>query len=246
MFQKSDGSARSVCYCFGYSVKAVREDAESERIVAEHPKGRWAAGAAVVAAIASSACCWLPLGLITLGVSAGGVGAFFEAYRSWFLGATSGLLGLGFYYVYWRKAPCAPGDACAMPNPRLTRLNKILLWGATGFVIAFASFPNYVAYLVGEGTTPAAQVATTPPAPHPAVSTAVTRTYLIDGMSCEGCTVHIRDEVAKVAGVTSVEVVYDDELVRVTFASAAAANDVSIIAAIDEAGFEGRRASQRE
>jgi hypothetical protein len=109
---------------------------------------------ALTAAILSSACCWLPLALIGFGVSAAGVASFFEAYRGILLTVTIVLLGTGFYYVYLRKPKCAPGDACVVPSPRLLRINKIMLWGVTLFVVVFAAFPNYVGGFVSADEEP--------------------------------------------------------------------------------------------
>ena len=116
--------------------------------------GLWSAGGALFAAALSSACCWLPLALIGFGMSAAGVSGFFEEYRLLFLGITAVLLGAGFYYVYFRKPVCAPGDACATPNPKLQRLNKMMLWIATVLVVLFAAFPNYIGALVGGDDEP--------------------------------------------------------------------------------------------
>lgn len=55
---------------------------------------------AVVTAILGSACCWLPVLLIALGVSAAGVGRFFEEYGSYFLAATLLLLAAAWYFTY--------------------------------------------------------------------------------------------------------------------------------------------------
>lgn len=230
--------------CCATKTESVAPPPTSERSASEgegQKAGRWAAGGAVVAAVASSACCWLPLALISLGVSAGGVGVFFEAYRTWFLIGTTGLLGVGFYFVYLRKPKCAPGDACAVPNPRLTRLNKILLWTAAAFVVTFAAFPNYIGYLLGNGDDPVAVAADIPEAPRAdeaAAATAVTRSYHVEGMSCPSCTVHVEETVGKLAGVTRVEVIYEQKLARVTFAAGADASDESVIAAIAETGYE--------
>ena len=43
--------------------------------------GAWASAGAVVSAVFSSACCWLPLLLVAFGASAAGVAGFFEAQR---------------------------------------------------------------------------------------------------------------------------------------------------------------------
>jgi hypothetical protein len=94
--------------------------------------GKWNAGiltsgGAVITAILSSACCWLPLLLIAFGASAAGVAGFFDAYRPHLLASTAILMAVGFYLVYFRKEECAPGSACAVPNRRLTRFNKAML-----------------------------------------------------------------------------------------------------------------------
>ncbi|MEK7732216.1 MAG: mercuric transporter MerT family protein [Planctomycetota bacterium] len=103
--------------------------------------GLWAVGASVASALVASACCWLPLLLVTLGLSAAGVASAFEKVRPYFLGVCAVPLGLGFYLVYFRKETCAPGTACATPNRRLTPFNQAMLWVAALLVTVFALFP---------------------------------------------------------------------------------------------------------
>ena len=95
--------------------------------------GLWATGGAMVSAVLSSACCWLPLLLIAFGASAAGISSLLEAYRPYLLGLTGLFLATGFYSVYFRKQQCAPGEACAVPNSKLKRFNKVMLWVATGW-----------------------------------------------------------------------------------------------------------------
>jgi len=196
----------------------------------ERNVGIWAAGGALTAAIFSSACCWLPLALIGFGVSAAGVAGVFEAYRVHFLAATALLLGTGFYFVYVRKPRCAPGDACAVPNPKVQRFNGIMLWVATAFVLGFAAFPSYVGYLVGASDGNAA--AQSPQ------GTQLTRRYSITGMTCEGCSTHVKDAVENVPGVTFVEVSYENQTLRVGFDTNASASDAEVLAAIASLGYE--------
>lgn len=239
--QASDGQQAAAGNCCASVQVSERSPAatKAESTGAPPRAGRWATGGAIVAAVLSSACCWLPLSLIALGISAGGVGAFFEAYRVAFLGATAVLLGTGFYFVYLRKPACDPGDACAVPNPRLQRLNKIMLWVATALVAGFALFPNYIGYVLGGGeqsTAEAATLATTAAAAtKPA---AVTRTYSVEGMSCEGCTIHIKEALEKLPIVSAATIVYEEKVARVTFAPGSNPDDAAVIAAIDETGFE--------
>ena len=242
------------CCCLG-NVRAVAKDAmrTADNVRgADAPArkaGTWAASGAVVAAVLSSACCWLPLLLVAVGVSAGSAGVLFESYRWLFLGVTAVLLAAGFYFVYFRQplarlgagaAPtaCKPGDACAAPNRKLQRFNKIMLWVATVFVASFAFFPNYVGFLLGGADELPVAVAEEPTSPNPSVPKPVTRDYAVVGMSCEGCTVHVKDALAAVPGVTVVQVNYRDNLVRVTFAAGTKPDDSAVLAAMDELGYE--------
>ena len=61
-----------------------------------------------------------------------------------------------------------------------------------------------------------------------------TRTYHVPEISCGHCKTAIEGEVAKVDGVSLVEVDIDTKLVRVD----GEADDATIRAAIDEAGYE--------
>jgi len=60
------------------------------------------------------------------------------------------------------------------------------------------------------------------------------RTYSVPEISCGHCKAAIEGEVAKVAGVTLVEVDIAERTVRVL----GDADDTAIVAAIDEAGYE--------
>lgn len=99
--------------------------------------------ASVVAAITASLCCLGPIVVAVIGLGSFGAAAVFEAWRPYLLGLTFGLLALGFYSTYRKhEVHCADGRVCAT-RPSVGRWNKILLWLATGLVIAFAAFPYY-------------------------------------------------------------------------------------------------------
>ncbi len=66
----------------------------------------------------------------------------------------------------------------------------------------------------------------------------ITRTYEVQGMSCEHCVNAVTNEIGGVAGVTGVTVDLAAGTVRVT--SNEALDDTAIAAAIDEAGYELR------
>lgn len=157
------------------------------------PRGAAAIGS-ILAAMASSACCWLPLVLMGIGLSAAGVGAFFEQYRPFFLAVALLLLGIGFYFNYFRKERCAPGEACEIPNPKFRRFNRGMLWLSMLLVAAFALFPSYVGKLFGSMDAPSEIAAT---------STSEWKIE-IQGMTCSGCEITLETALSDVPGVKMV------------------------------------------
>ncbi|MBJ7607805.1 MAG: heavy-metal-associated domain-containing protein [Candidatus Dormibacteraeota bacterium] len=64
----------------------------------------------------------------------------------------------------------------------------------------------------------------------------ITSTYRVVGMTCGHCVDAVSTEMAKLAGVTGVEVDLNSGAVKVTSTGPLAAADV--VAAVDEAGYE--------
>jgi mercuric ion transport protein len=110
-------------------------------------KKKWLAAGGVLGAIAASSCCILPLLFVSVGLTGtwiGGLSAL-APYKPLVVIATLGMLGYGFYLVYWKtEEACAP-EACARPVS--TRIVKLLLWVATIVVLLAASF-DYIAPLL--------------------------------------------------------------------------------------------------
>jgi len=104
----------------------------------------------VLGAIAMSSCCILPLALFSVGVTGAWIGnlAALYPYKLYFLVPTAGFLAAGFYLVYRKpKADaCEVDGACAAPIS--SRINKVVLWGATGLTLAALAFPYYAPLLL--------------------------------------------------------------------------------------------------
>ncbi len=192
--------------------------------------GAIAAGGSVLAAVLSSACCWLPLVLIAFGVSAAGVAGFFEAYRPYFLVGAVVMLGFGFYFVYFRQEKCAPESACAAPNRRMRTFSRGMLWAAAGLVGAFASFPNYVGYLFAAPTSE--RISTS--------AHSASAEFRIGGMTCEGCSHILRTALAKVPNVASVDVDYSSKTAVVRFDPGSPVSIEQVIATVKGAGYTAR------
>ena len=98
--------------------------------------------------LAASSCCIVPLILFSVGIGGAWIGNLtaLAPYKPIFVAGTAGLLGYGFYLVYWKpRRACAEGAACARPISN--RLVQLALWIATVLVIAAFAF-DYVAPLL--------------------------------------------------------------------------------------------------
>ena len=110
---------------------------------------RWsiaASSSSIISAFIATSCCVGPLILALLGIGGGSLLLKFEPYRPYFMVATFGLLGTGFYFTYRKpKLVSAKGPACACPAPKTHRAGRVMLWVATVLVCSFLAFP----YLAG-------------------------------------------------------------------------------------------------
>lgn len=96
----------------------------------------WLAAAALIGAGLASACCVVPLVLVTLGISGAWIANLtaLEPYKPYVAAVTLGLLAYGFWHVYFKPKPkCEDGSYCAMPQS--ARNTKIALWAGLAIVI---------------------------------------------------------------------------------------------------------------
>lgn len=96
---------------------------------ADKQRDGWLVASGVAGAILASACCVVPLLLVTLGVSGAWIGNLtaLEPYKPYVATVTLGLIGLGFWRVYFQpKAACEEGSYCARPQSSL--ITKSALW----------------------------------------------------------------------------------------------------------------------
>jgi len=106
------------------------------------------AAGGILGALAASSCCIVPLVLFSLGIGGAWIGNLtaLAPYKPLFVAGTAGILGYGFYLIYWKpEQACADGAACARSIPN--RFVKLALWFATALVVAAFAF-DYVAPLL--------------------------------------------------------------------------------------------------
>ena len=165
----------------------------------------------LVSAIMASACCWLPLVLLAVGVSGAGIAATLEAYRPLFMVITFGFLAAAFYYTYRPKktSETAEGHGCCATDPasgeacsatatgrfNMMTMNKVMLWGVTAMAVLFLFFPSYVGvFLGGDGKT--------------VTDNMIREVIKVEGMTCEGCSAIVAKAIRTVPGVLAVDVNY--------------------------------------
>ena len=89
----------------------------------------WLAFGGIIGAILASACCIVPLLLVTAGISGAWIGNLtaLEPYKPYVAIVTFGLIGLGFWRVYFQPKPhCEPGSYCVRPESSI--ITKSALW----------------------------------------------------------------------------------------------------------------------
>lgn len=111
---------------------------------------RWVTVGGILGAIAASSCCIVPLLLFSIGIGGAWIANLtaLAPYKPLFVAGTTGLLGYGFYLIYWRPEPAWAGaEACARPLPN--RIVKLGLWAATFLVAAAFAFDYIAPVLLG-------------------------------------------------------------------------------------------------
>jgi mercuric ion transport protein len=137
----------------------------------------------VVAAVAASSCCILPLLLGAASAGSVGLGAAMAPYRPYFMALTVLLLGGAFYFTYRpRKAGCET-DCCGTNAGRSQRVHRALLWVVTLFTVGALAYPNIAAYRVRNAAKAALPVAV--------AATASTAVFAVGNMTCAECTLPI-------------------------------------------------------
>ena len=191
--------------------------------------------ASLLAAVAASLCCILPIVFAFGGFAIVGASAFFESLRPYFLVATFALLGVGFYLAYRKpKASCDPRSACA--RPPVTRAGRLVLWIAAAFAVAFAAFPYYsgavAEFLLSDGKAAAS--------PARRAGNVQRVRFAVRGMYCPACAKGVETKLASLTGVRKATVSYEKGEAVVEY-DAGAVSPEQIEKAVQEAGYQPQK-----
>lgn len=186
-----------------------------------------------LAALAASACCWIPALLGAGAAGSLGFGAALAPYRPYLLGMTAIFLIAGFTMVYRKPGEsCCTDDGCLTDaSQRKRRTNIGVMWTIAVFALAMAAYP-YIAEAQLESNNTTVSATSAPGETQLAFS--------VQGMDCAACAAPIQEHVEKLPGVKSATIDFDTETLVVR-TGADAPSDEAIVAAVADAGFTASR-----
>ena len=189
-----------------------------------------ALSSAVVAAVAASLCCILPIIFALAGAGIMGASAFFAQLRPFLMVLTLLSLGFGFYFAYRNpKQVCEPGSTCAVPAVK--RSGRIGLWMASAVVLVVAAFPYY---------SEAVATFLLPSKPAAAAVPHLERArFAVEGMDCTACATAIEKKLKTLEGVQNATVSYEQKQATVEFDSHKL-SVAQLVQAIQDVGYRAR------
>jgi len=180
----------------------------------------WSMGAALGAAVAASACCTIPLALVSLGVGGAWMGSLtaLEPYRGLFVAVAVGALGYAGYneWQLHRRPDCDCETSLAPATRR-----SLLGLGALA-VLALVVSPWLIAPSPSAATQQARAAATETAQPDASpASTAPTSfqqvVLTVEDMTCAACSTAVRKALEGIEGVYSAEATYEPPQAVVRF-----------------------------
>ena len=103
---------------------------------------------ASLAAVGASACCILPLVLLTLGIGGAWMSNLtaMEPYSPYFTTFTLIILGWVFHNLYIKPRNCEDDKACA--NSNVIKRQRIIFWIVSVVLMVMVTFPYYAEWLI--------------------------------------------------------------------------------------------------
>ncbi len=200
-------------------------------------KNRWGLTltGAVIAAVAASLCCILPVIAVALGVAGFAASEFFARWRPYLLTVTFGLLALGFYLAYRpQREACEVGSLCESPS--FVRWNRAILGLVTVLVLVLAAFPYYSGWVARAVTKEKKPAAALP------LNSAAHVVLNVEGMDCPVCAALLQRNLGQIPGVRHVEVNFQKKRAILDY-NARAVTPSRFISVIRDAGYKVTAAS---
>ena len=188
---------------------------------------RWTAVGSLLAALAASLCCTLPLAAAGLGLGTASLASAFAPWRPLLIVVVAAFLGKGFYDAYKPLPAC--GEACGEDCPPKSRRGaRIGMWLSAAVALSLLGVP----YVTGS-VTGSASARSTPPDG--------ALVYHVEGMTCAGCESSVEQAIRSVKGVKSVDASFKDSRAVVELDDPKAGKPEDVLAAIEKSGYRAQR-----
>lgn len=164
------------------------------------------AGVGLLTAIAASMCCITPIVALIAGTSgAASSMSWLEPARPYLIGLTVVTLGFAWYQ---KLKPQKEVDCCAPEKKQKFMQTKLFLGIITVFAFVMLAFPYFSHVFYPESQSVEVVISD---------EDILRVEYVIDGMTCESCELHVSTEILNVEGIGSAAVSYDDGNALVEF-----------------------------
>ncbi len=138
----------------------------------------------LVAAVAASSCCILPLVLGAASAGTLAIGAALTPYRPYLIGLTLLMLAAAFYCTYHPRKTGRGTDGCAtVKSAPVPRFSRAFLGAITVITLGVMIYPDFAAHALES-----AQVAVPPV---PSVPSAQTAIFTLGDLTCPECSISI-------------------------------------------------------
>ena len=193
---------------------------------------------AVVAAVAASACCILPLILGVASAGTLGLSAALTPYRPYLIGLTLLILGVAFYLTYRpaKGTACATEGECARGTAGASRVARVSLWAVAAFTLAIMAYPQIAAERARSQMSTALPV--------PASAALWTATFAVSKMDCAACSGQIVTALKKTPGVYDAHVDFAAKRAAVRY-DPIRVSVPQVLAVIDGVGFPATEVTTR-
>lgn len=192
-------------------------------------KSNRAALGGVVAAIAASLCCIVPVLALVAGTS--GMATTFswmEPFRPYLIALTVLVLGVAWYQKLRYRKEAESDCGCAEDEKQSFFQTKKFLLAVTLFAGLMLAFPNYSELFYSQPNKEIVYVSK---------SNIIKEIFIVEGMTCAGCEAPVESEVNKLEGVLSVKASYENANTVVEY-DKSKVNKAAIITAISRTGYK--------
>jgi copper chaperone CopZ len=186
--------------------------------------------------LVAAGCWWVPLFLMLLALTLESLAASPGLFRLLVAATAIVMVSFGFFLVYLRRPAAGSPD----PARGLWRFNVIMMWITAAGVAAFVLLPEIGPASNGRRTEITRAIDIAPAVETASVVGASTKTFAVEGMTCQSCVRTVTEALVGVPGVLAADVDLEGATAVVSIAKGDAPPDSVLVEAVVDAGYKAR------